>query len=337
MASIRDVAQLAGVSAAAVSRVLNNDPTFQVPNDTRENILRAANKLQYTIRRSKRTTNKFSESTAIAVILSFTEEQESDRPYYQSIRKGIEKACSEFGIDLVSIIRWNKDSTTQPYLSNIDGVIIIEENPQTELYLSVYDYPRVYVDASPHPTRYDSVVVDLQLGTQMALKHLLDLGHRQIGYLGGFEASDGRCSTFQMTMKEQGIYEERYNFFCNGWFPSDGYSTMQAAIQKGSLPTALFIASDPIAFGALSAIHEAGIRIPENLSIVSFDDVEMASYVHPPLTTVRTYPEEMGRTAVKMLIERLNFRDIPLKVVFPVDLAIRSTTARASRNKPGPQ
>lgn len=104
---------------------------------------------------------------------------------------------------------------------------------------------------------------------------------------------------------------------------------MKKAIKKGDLPTAFFVASDPMAIGAIRALLESNIGVPDEVAIVSVDDIEMAAFVSPPLTTVKMYSEQMGRVAVNLILERISGREIPLKVEVPTKLIIRDSCGSA--------
>lgn len=138
------------------------------------------------------------------------------------------------------------------------------------------------------------------------------------------EYEDERLSTYKRYIGEKKI-ENTQDSYVGEFTLSDGYALMQQAIAGGNLPQAFFIASDSMAVGALRALQEKNIKVPEDVAIVSFNDIEMAAYVNPPLTTVKVHTEQMGSVAVKLLLDRLAGREIPLKVTVPTELIVRES------------
>ncbi|MFP4978633.1 LacI family DNA-binding transcriptional regulator [Paenibacillus sp. CN-4] len=186
-------------------------------------------------------------------------------------------------------------------------------------------------------TVYDSVQLHFGQAVEQALGHLFGLGHREIAFLGGErsygehkenDVNEQRKEHFERVMREYGLFRPEL-VRTNGWSSSDGYRMMTDLLSGPIRPTACFAASDPLAIGALRALHEHGIAVPEQMSIVGFDDIEMAAYVQPPLTTVRAYPEQMGKAAVQLLAERFEGREAPSHSIIGTQLVVRNSTAAA--------
>ncbi len=129
-------------------------------------------------------------------------------------------------------------------------------------------------------------------------------------------------------MKEKALFREDYIYVSSQFLVGNGYECMKDLLEVEDRPTALFVASDAMAIGAIRAAHEAQLRVPDDISIVSFNDVEMAAFTQPSLTTVKVYTEEMGRAAVKLVLDQLGGRSIPIKVVLPTNLVIRESAKR---------
>lgn len=341
MATIKDIAKLANVSSATVSRVLNNDPTLSVAEDTRKRILDTAKQLDYTPLRKK--TKKLpvegkKKSFNIGFVIIYSEEYEYNDPYFMSIRVGCEKTCQDLGMEISTIYRVNSNGDPSK-LSNLDGIIVIG-SLDIENLEEFYNHNSnvVFIDYDPNDShvKYDVVISDFKKATAKVLDYLFQLNHQNIGYIGGVqqiktldnlsksENRDPRIETFEKIMKEKKLFKEE-NVYIADWLTSEGYKIMKQAIKKGSLPTAFIIGSDPMAIGALHALREANIKVPEDISIISFDDIETAAFVSPPLTTVKIYAEEMGSMAAKVLFDRLNGRKVPVKVELPTDLVIRNS------------
>lgn len=343
MITIKDIANKAKVSPTTVSRVLNKDDTLSVTEDTRKRIVSIASELGYkTIQRRKLNQQQESQKELlhIGVILCQTLEEEMDDKYFLSIRQGIEKESLNQGKIKTQIIRLN-DLSSGFSLNNFDGLIVVGRLSKESLeYISDQMKNVVYINHSPNEAKYDSVVIDFKQATEQALKHLLDLGYQRIGYIGGrekehhfgqqIEMEDMRKVTYDDTMKQKG-YDHSGDSYISEYRMSEGYRMMGQAIEKGDLPEAFFIASDPMAVGALRALQENNLRVPDDVAIVGFDDVELAKFASTPLTTVKVYTEEMGKTSVKLLLDRLNGRHMPLKVVVPTELVIRESCGKYNK------
>lgn len=343
MATLKEIAVLSQVSPGTVSRVLNNDQTISVTDETRERILKTAKELGYkTVQerkvRQKRETTKA--ELKVGILLCQTLAEEVDDPYFLSIREGVEEELIDQGITSTSMFRLN-DGSSNEQIRGLDGLIVIGRiSKNTVKTVSDHINNIVYINHSPDEELYDSVVIDFKKSTEAALNHLLDLGYKRIGFIGGVEKEhsgnekvmieDKRLTTFERMMKKEGLYNPDY-IFIGEYKMSQGYQLMKKAVQEKDIPEAFFIASDPMAIGALSALQEAKLSVPNDIAIVSFDDIEMAKFASTPLTTIKVFTKEMGQTGVKILLDRINGRKLPLKVVVPTQLIVRqSSDARSN-------
>ncbi|MFC0469872.1 LacI family DNA-binding transcriptional regulator [Halalkalibacter kiskunsagensis] len=338
MATIKDIAKQANVSISTVSRVLNNDETITVMEQTRERILAVAKKLNYSSKKkSGIQTSLRNESVKIGLLMGCSQEDEFDDPYFLSIRKGIEEQCSQKNIKISKFVRM-QNATNEQSLEDLDGLIVVGHIDKSEIHKRyIHNDHIVFVDAPAETETYDSVMCDLQGASEKVMSYLLELGHERIGYIGGpghgmkmrevFESGntgDIRQKTYESMMKKHHQLNES-DIYLDDWGTPSGYRIMKKAIEKGNLPTAFFVGSDPMAIGAIRALLEDGIKVPHEVAIVSIDDIEMANFVSPPLTTVKVYTEQMGKTAVNLLLERIEGRDIALKVVVPTKLVVRES------------
>ncbi|MBC8079306.1 MAG: substrate-binding domain-containing protein, partial [Gorillibacterium sp.] len=229
-------------------------------------------------------------------------------------------------------------------LLSMDGVIVIgkfEIAPDDLLLNRLQNI--VFVDYSPDESRYDSVIVDFEQVTVMAIDHLLSLGYRKIGFIGsrdsitsfgtdtGIDRIDLRHRRFESYMMEKGLYEPQHVYIGSNYSMLMGYQLMQQAIVAKDFPEAFVLASDSMAIAAYKALEEAGLRVPKDIAIISIDDIEMASYANPPLTTIKVYTEQMGQSAVNLLMEQIAGREIPIKVVVPPRLMVRGSCGAAVR------
>ncbi|ASS99130.1 LacI family transcriptional regulator [Geobacillus thermocatenulatus] len=331
MATLKEIAEKVGVSVATVSRVLNYDATLSVSDETRRRIFEVAQELNYKTLRER--SQQARESFRFGLIHWYSERQEIDDPYYMAIRLGVEKECFDRGIELVKLFKQHGAYPIER-MEALDGIIAVGKFGPKEVEVFATGAKQiVFVDCSPDEHRFDSVVIDLRQATVTVLDYLLRLGHTKIGYIGGREyvdegtpICDEREAAFYEYLYVKGLYDSRY-VWIGAFTAEDGYRLMKEAVSGGDLPTAFFIASDSMAIGALRALHEAGIAVPEEAAIVGFNDIPTAAFLHPPLSTVKVYTEFMGETAVELLIERLTTkRAICKKVVVPTELVIRSSS-----------
>jgi LacI family transcriptional regulator len=337
MATIKEIAQKSNVSTATVSRVLNNDDSITVLEETRQRILQTAKELGYQTlheRRRQQTQTKKS-APSIGIIACQTVEEELNDPYFISIRQGIEEELYRQGISRVGSYRLNDMLTVPQEFPTIDGLLVIGRLGEDVLkQVSQKITNIVYLNYVPDEELYDSVTVDFEKATKKALKHLMSLGHHKIGYIGGVErehlqrkkviSEDKRLTTFESMIKK-GDFEGNDAIYIGEYTMSSGYELMKKAIQKKRHPKAFFIASDPMAIGALRALQEAGLSVPSDVAIVAFDDIEAARFSNPPLSTVRVYTREMGQTGVKLLMDRMSGRKLPVNVTLPTSLVIRQS------------
>lgn len=323
--TIKEIARLAELSSTTVSRILNQDPTLKVPEETRERVLTIVSKLQYKSRK-KRRTQATDTSQKIGVVTFLSEQAELSDPYFLSIRSGIDRRCADLGIEPSSFVRWSNQGELSVNFSELDGIIVIGDHPTFADTVGGLCEHVVFIDVSPDPSRYDSVVIDFHDATKSVLDYLLGLGHQRIGYIGGTRSSgkDGRQSAFEEILGSEGYFNRKY-VFIGDWSANSGYRLMMEAIAMGNLPTAFFIGSDQLTFGALHALREAGLAVPDDVSMVGFDDIETARFMQPPLTTVRVFPEVMGRAAVDLLADRIRGRELPYKLVVPTKLIVRQS------------
>lgn len=331
MTTIKDIASKANVSISAVSRILNLDATLNVSEETRIRVLKIADELNYVKVKDRKNKNKVFK---IGIVTSFNETKEINDPYFLSIRMAIEKNCLNNGIEFFSLYINNLKQNI-----SLDGILAIGiyENSEIKL-LSKISKNIVFIDSSPEEWEFDSIVVDLKYGATKALDYLYELGHREIGYIGakviphnndeGQELLNYRELTYINFMASKGLSHKEVIY--KGNFTSeDGYKLMKEALSKDYIPTAFFIASDPMAIGAYRAINEKGLTIPNDISIIGFDDIATSQFLNPSLTTVKIYTEYIGETAVDTLLERLiGKRNLSKKIVLPVNLIVRESCVK---------
>lgn len=327
MATIKDIAKLAGVSAATVSRVLNYDASLSVADKTKKRIFEAAEELSY----QKKSAHKFV-GHKIAIVHWYTEQEELNDLYYLSIRLGIEQRCKALDMN-AEVYFFDNINEISP--KEIDGIIAVGKFSYTQVKeLAGINQHVVFVDYSPDQDHFDAVIVDFERATYKVIDYFLETGHQEIGFIGGREAVKGeknaipdlRERTFSSYMQELGIFQPDY-VYVDTFSVDNGYKLMKEAIADlgDRLPSAFFISSDVMAIGSLRALHEAGISIPDRVSIIGINDMSISKYVYPSLSTVKVFTEEMGEAAVDTLLERLDGRIIAKKILLATELVIRDS------------
>ncbi|MGG1675622.1 LacI family DNA-binding transcriptional regulator [Neobacillus sp. NRS-1170] len=329
MATIKDIAQIAGVSIATVSRVLNYDTTLSVSDETKKRIFEVAEELSY----KKKTASRKQESGKIALLQWHSEKEELEDLYYMSIRLGVENRCRHHGIQVVKYFQDNYDDLRE---DEVQGLIAIGKYSSKQVKeLSAITKNIVFVDSSPDEEKYDSVVIDFEKATEKVLDYFLEKGHERVGYIGGREIfkdktskiEDPRERMFKSYLAEKGSLNEAFMYIGN--FSVDaGHSLMKQAIQEHgeNLPTAFFTGNDSIAVGALRALLEDGVSVPDRVNIIGVNDISISKYVFPSLSTVKVYTELMGETAVDTLLERIEGRKTAKKTFIATKLIIRNSS-----------
>jgi LacI family transcriptional regulator len=331
MATIKDIAKKADVSIATVSRVLNFDKTLSISDDKRQKILEIAEDLNYkTPRNRKKSTEK---THRIGLVHWYSIDEEMDDPYYLSIRMGIEKQAFEKKMEVIKVYSKN-NSFNYSTLEGVDGIIAVGKFSTDEIdTLHKINENIVFVDSNPFDEIYDSVIIDFEKAVHRVLNYLTEKRHfTSVGYIGGREyvsssdefISEKREEYFIKYMTEKNLFDS--NHIYTGDFTSNsGYELMKRAIESDSLPEVFFFASDSMAIGAIKALYESGIRVPDEVGIVGFNDIPTAKYTFPALSTVKIHTEFMGETAIELLIERLMGRVVPKLVVVPTKLVVRDS------------
>ena len=340
MATMRDIAKQAEVSIATVSRVINGDPTLSVTDETRKRIAEVVDELQYKLPRKK--SDKASESVEVKNIGLVISNDETIDPYFLSMRLGVESVSEKYSMNISTILTIGKSDFTATALSRLDGLIIFGDVILEDLQDVYYHNDNiVIVDFLPEENIYDVVLSDFETATSQVMDYLFNLGHTDIAYIGGQGAirgittekviskEDTRKRIYEQKMEEKNLYNPE-NILLGDFGSNSGYLLTKELIESESnaRPTAIVVASDPMAIGVMRALHEAGIMVPAEISVFSFDDIDSAAYLNPSLSTVKVHTEEMGRTAVKLMYDRLHSnRVLPLKVILPTELVVRDSVA----------
>ncbi|MFS0864928.1 LacI family DNA-binding transcriptional regulator [Fredinandcohnia sp. 179-A 10B2 NHS] len=329
MATIKDIANKAGYSISTVSRVLNNDESLSVPDETREKIFEVADELNY----RKKTVRPIVKN--IAFLYWVTDKEELEDVYFKTMRIEVEKLAKKYNIELTT---YKISDGIEKIPDTIEGFIGVGTFSEKELdYLRKRTPNGVFLDFSTDPKHYDSVRPDLIQVTTQAIDIHVEKGHNTIGFIGGTyhnpntdnEDMDIRETTFRAYLNEKGLLNETYIFTHRGFSVENGYNLMSRAIKElgDNLPTAFFIAADPIAVGCLQALNEHQISIPARVSVISVNDISIAKYVSPPLTTFHIDLKEQCKNGIELLLERvINKRKIVKTIYLGSEVVMRKST-----------
>jgi DNA-binding LacI/PurR family transcriptional regulator len=333
LTTIRDVAKRAGVGLGTVSRVLNDSPL--VSEATREHVLKVIAELNYKPSPTARRLSLGKTLTIAAISAFFT------RPAFIERLRGVESTLAESEYDLIvfnveTVERRDKCFRDVPRPDRVDGVLIISLAPCDEDVerFANNGVPVVLIDAN-HPGLSRAVTDDVA-GGRVATQHLIDLGHRRIGYVSdplqnpfNFISSRDRYQGYRRALQAAGIpfRSEYHRQGEHGRYEARHLAAELLALPKP--PTAIFAASDTQAMGVLEAARDAGLKVPEDLSIIGYDDIEIAEYLG--LTTVRQLLFESGRRGVELLLKALDNPQIePKREILPTELIVRATTTPPS-------
>jgi LacI family transcriptional regulator len=330
MANIKDVAIRAGVSVTTVSHVVNG--TRFVADSARLRVEAAVRELSYVPSGVARSL-KHSTTHTFGMLIP-----NNSNPYFAEILRGVEEKCFAAGYNVI-LCNSNDDAKRQAsYLrvlaeKRIDGLILVTSHRDAALCdaLGTLKIPVVLLDREIPGLACDLVEVDHVTGGLIATRHLLGLGHPCVACISGppdLSPSSQRRAGWKNALAEAGV-ERREGDLARGDFSSrGGYLAMQVLLKRKPIPSAVFVCNDLMAFGALAAAHEAGILVPKQLSIVGFDDIELAAYSIPALTTVAQPKQQMGTMAASLLLERMaTSRSEERRVILQPQLKIRASSA----------
>jgi len=331
MTKLKDIAEVTGFSIATISRVLNHDQTFSASEETRLTILSAAEKLNYTASPSRLAADKKKTPKKLTIGLAYwysTADEITD-PYYLSIRLAIKDYCETHDLELklFYLLEQTYEDIKQ---ANLDGLIALGKYSRNEIsQLHKLNQHFVLVDCySKHP-EIDVVMVDLKEATKDIIAYFKSINIHNIGFIGGIEGTldgkiltDIRLKTFLKSdhANQETIYQGEFN-------ADAGYDIMTNIIQQKNIQPAYIVASDAIAIGCLKALNEHQIKVPQDVSIISYNNISLAQYTIPALTTIDLNTRHLGQTAIETLHERINSnRQLAKKIFIPTQLIKRESS-----------
>jgi LacI family transcriptional regulator len=347
MATIRELAARSGVSVATVSRVLNDYE--DVSEKTRRKVLRIARELDYTPSGAARTLVMQRSHVLGVVLVTGEEHPDLQHPFLQEVLVGVKRLAGAEGYDLLLFATADTgngfgtpDLVKRCRYHHVDGVVLIgvhAHDPEVRK-LADSSIPCVAVDLDLLGRRTGYVISDNVEGARLAIRHLHEGGRTRIALIGGPTATRPGADRLLGYREELTRLELPYRdeYVREGDFYADsGYRATQELIAASEPPDAIFAASDLMAVGALRALEHAGLSVPDDVALVGFDDIQLASLVRPALTTVRQDGQGLGVAAAEALVRMLVEPEIgPPVQVLPVELVVReSTRTPAAGARPG--
>ncbi|BFJ85112.1 LacI family DNA-binding transcriptional regulator [Ruthenibacterium sp. CLA-JM-H11] len=318
MATLKDIAALAGVSSATASRVLNQDPSLSVTEQTRQRVLDAARELGYRTVQQRYQAVKIPENTGdraqpenaekrIGIAQMFETEQLLEDIYYMLLKNLLDEACFEKRWSTVMLFRNEQHHFVKNDELPLDGIVAIGRFTQSEIddFHALTDNI-VFLDSSPDEEKYCSIVPNYRLAVQQVLHCFWDHGYQKVAYLGGvrtFGATknltvDPRFYYYKNSLLERSLFDPDLVIDCE-MNSASSYTAMNEYLRQGKpVPEAIFAASDVVAPGLLKALWEHGISIPEQVGVITFNNTSLSQFSEPPLSSVDVFLRENAEAAV---------------------------------------
>jgi LacI family transcriptional regulator len=329
MVTIRDVAKAAGVSLTSVSHVINH--TRVVSEDIQERVRKAIEETGYRANVLARSLRR-GQTHTLGLVLP-----DSSNPFFAETGREIEQAAFQAGYSVILCNTENDVAKERLYVNvlvgkQVDGLIFVATGDESDSLTSLLGMgiPVVAVDRDLPHGMLDTVLSDNRGGARSAVQHLLDLGHVRIGCIAGprdLATSVERLEGYRQALDEAGLRRNEFLERTGDFRAKSGLACARELLALPARPTAIFACNDLMAMGVLRAAAELDLRVPEDLAVVGFDDIELASYTMPSLTTVAQPKAEIGRTAVALLLDRIDVKDRPARrQMLPTSLLIRKSS-----------
>lgn len=328
--TIAEIAKLANVSKTTVSRVLNNKPDIQP--ETKERIKKIIAEYDYH-------PNVFAKaishrkSNTIGLLIPYSANYVFSNPFYYEVIRGISLETNNNGYYVLMCYTENDNYILALKQKRVDGIIVVSPgSAHKNVFDVISDLGIPYVATSRVPEHPDMNYIytdDIQ-GASLAMEHLISLGHRRIGFIYGPEilaSSRDRLEGYRRTLAKYNIPYDESLVKVGDTSICSGYKAMSEFLKQGDI-TAVFVSCDLMAVGVINAINEAGMRVPDNFSVVGYDDIPLAGALNPPLTTVNQFAFKKGVLAARMLIDLIEEKQITERPKIDVELVIRGSTKR---------
>lgn len=329
MTTMKDVARLAGVSTSTVSHVINNDRF--VSDTIRDRVMAAVEQLNYAPSALARSL-KINQTQTIGMLLTA-----SNNPFYAEVVRGVERSCYERGYSLIlcntegDCDRMSRSLETL-LQKRVDGVLLMCTESHRPLPDTISRYPSipmVMMDWAPFDGGIDVIKDNSLLGGEMATNYLISRGYRKIACIAGPKdktTAYNRLEGYRQAMQQAGLpIADGYEIFGDFEFET-GYRAMRRLLSLEEKPDAVFTGNDAMAVGVYHALYQLGLSVPKDMAVIGYDDIELARFMSPPLTTIHQPKDELGELAVDTLLYRLKHPDTePNVLVLTPELIVRNS------------
>lgn len=326
MSTIREVAALAGVSPATVSRVINHDTTYKMTDETKEKIWRAVAELNYKAPSSNQNLKPMKGNARGGVSYRFgcvlnVQGGKYTDPYFLAVLSGFEEVILESGHEM-SFVHTNEEFDNKTIMYNAfdeppTGLIIMNSLSEDVFNFVKKKTPHIVGVDTKHAS-IDNIAYDHYACATLAVEHLRDQGYKRIGFIGGFKEDIPSCRRFKGYFATLNQYGMEYNpkwVLPSNWNEEHVAQQIKDAYKRGELPDAYFVASDLMAIAALRALYDLGVSVPDECAIIGLSNIEISRYSNPPLSTIALPIKDMGRVAAKVLLDRINGDTTPQKII----------------------
>lgn len=326
--TIIDVAREAGVSNSTVSRVVNN--SAQVSPKTREKVLNVMMRLGYVVNQQARSL-RGGRSQVIGLLV-----HEVGNPYIGEVIRGIDEELAANQYEMMLYTTRRRKTKESAFVANIargmaEGLMVLLPRDLSSYVetLNQQRFPFVLIDYPVDENKVPGVIAANWQGAYDAMSYLIGLGHTRIGIITGFmevAATVDRLEGYKAALTEYGIPFDKSLVYRGDFFQPDGFAGANVLLDLPHPPTAIFASNDVAAFGVMDAIRSRGLCVPEDVSVIGFDDIPQAQYSVPRLTTVRQPLEQMGRMGAQMLLRRITNPNLPVeRLEVATELIIRGS------------
>ncbi|HCE1509697.1 substrate-binding domain-containing protein [Vibrio parahaemolyticus] len=319
MATMKDIAKLAGVSTSTVSHVINK--TRFVSEEISERVNNAAKELNYYAPSALARSLKVNRTKTIGMLVTT-----STNPFFGEVVKGVERSCYHKGYSLILCNTEGDNERMRQSINTllqkrVDGLILMcssLEGERIDVFERYPDIPVVVMDWGPMLFTSDKIQDNSLRGGYLAAKYLIDCGHTEIGCITGpliKHQAQMRYEGYKRAMNEAGL-EFNANWIIESDFECEGgYQAFKKMAERGKLPSSIFVSNDMMAMGVINSANELGIKVPDDLSIIGYDDIHIAKFMSPSLTTIHQPKYRLGQAAVETLVRRLDDKSNEAQVV----------------------
>lgn len=330
--TLAQIAKAAGVSVSTVSRALSNG-SYPLKEETRQRILKLAEEMEYKPNLVARSLQS-NRSHQVGVIVD-----RMQSPFAAATVQGIQDVLRQAGYS-ISIIYSNRDQdlTVEAiksfYGRQVDGILILNSwlHHYNDPILALQDRPFIFINRRFSNCLQNCVAPGDRINARLATQHLVNLGHRRIGFISGMGdwiEAQNRQAGYRDVLARNGLPIDETLMRPGDWGVDSGYRATQELLALAERPTAIFAASDMMAMGAIYAIQEAGLRIPRDVALVGYDDRDFAAWIRPALTTIRMPSYEMGQAAARQMLRQFAGEELEDATQIPGKLIVRQSCGAA--------